>query len=201
VPYQPSGSRIVGIGFVVALHVVIIYALVMTLAHRQVDIPHAPIETTIIAQTLPQPVTPPPAEPHFTPPPTLFIPPPEINLAAPPPVQNTAPVVTMTIKPAAPAATAPPVTITPHIDPQHSRQPDYPPDSRRLGEQGSVVLQVLVGIDGRVTDSKLVTSSGSDRLDQAALQGVKTSYRFIPGTVDGKPQPMWFTFRFVWKLQ
>ena len=48
---------------------------------------------------------------------------------------------------------------------------------------------------------QLLQSSGYDRLDQAALAGVKADYHFVPGTVDGKPQPMWFTFKFNWKLQ
>jgi len=89
----------------------------------------------------------------------------------------------------------------PHIDVRASREPEYPPVSRRLGEQGSLILQVLVGVDGKVRDAKLVQSSGFDRLDQAALDGVKTSYRFVPGTVDGKPQEMWYTFKFNWKLK
>jgi protein TonB len=61
-------------------------------------------------------------------------------------------------------------------------------------------MEVLIDIDGRVKDSKLVQTSGSEQLDAAALKGVKENYRFVPGTVDGKPQPMWFTFRFTWKL-
>ena len=89
----------------------------------------------------------------------------------------------------------------PRLDPQHSHEPEYPPQSRRLGEQGSLVLQVLIDASGRAIDSKLVQSSGFPRLDQAALDGVKTNYRFFPGTVDGKPQQMWYTFKFTWKLQ
>jgi periplasmic protein TonB len=93
------------------------------------------------------------------------------------------------------------VRVTPRLDMQRSQQPEYPAASRRLGEQGSSVIEVLVGVDGRVLDAKLLQSSGYDRLDQAALAGVKADYHFIPGTVDGKPQPMWFTFKFNWKLQ
>jgi protein TonB len=206
VPYsayrQPSSSRIIGIGFVVALHVALVYALVMALAHRSVDIVHAPIETKIITETTPPPVEPPPPPPSFVAPPQVFVPPPEVNIAKPPPPppKSTAPAVVTTTPAPAPAPTAP-VNVQPRIDLAHSSQPEYPPQSRRLGEQGSLVLQVLVDASGHVTDSKLVQSSGSDRLDQAALAGVKTNYHFFPGTVDGKPQPMWFTFKFTWKLQ
>jgi TonB family protein len=51
-----------------------------------------------------------------------------------------------------------------------------------------------------VVESKLVQSSGHEQLDQAALTGIKDNYRFVPGTVDGKPQRMSYTFRFNWKL-
>jgi protein TonB len=180
---------------------VLIYGLVVVLAHRPVPLVRAPIETKIITPSQPPPVERPPPPPSFAAPPQLFVPPPEVNIAkTPPPPQSTAPAVVTTTPPPTPAPTAP-VTVQPRIDLAHSSQPEYPPQSRRLGEQGSLVLQVLVDASGRVTDAKLVQSSGSDRLDQAALRGVKANYRFVPGTVDGKPQPMWFTFKFTWKLQ
>jgi protein TonB len=190
----------VGISFVVALHIVIIYALVTVLARRNVERSQAPIETKIISA--PQPETPPPVPPtppQLAVPPPLYVPPPEVDVAKPPP-QSTAPTVVTTVAPATPAPTAP-VRVQPHVDLAHSSQPDYPPEARRQGEQGSLVLQVLVEPDGHVSDAKLVQSSGFPILDQAALAGVKTNYRFAPGSVDGKPQPMWFTFRFVWRLQ
>ncbi|HEY3919894.1 MAG TPA: energy transducer TonB [Stellaceae bacterium] len=191
----------IGIGVVVALHVVIIYALVTVLARRNVERPHAPIETKIISAPQPEtPPPPPPPLPQLAVPPPLYVPPPEVSVAKPPPPQSTAPTVVTNVAPATPAPTAP-VRTTPHVDLAHSSQPDYPPEARRLSEQGSLVLQVLVEPDGRVSDAKLVQSSGFPLLDQAALAGVKTNYRFTPGTVDGKPQPMWFTFRFVWRLR
>ncbi|HLI21725.1 MAG TPA: energy transducer TonB, partial [Stellaceae bacterium] len=162
--------------------------------------PPAPIETKIISA--PRRRRPPPPLPQFATPPPLFVPPPEVTVVwPPPPPQSTAPTVTTTIAPPTPAPTAPPARVQPHLDLAHSSQPDYPPEARRLGKQGSLILQVLVEADGRVSDSKLVQSSGFPVLDQAALAGVKTNYRFVPGTVGGTPQPMWFTFRFVWRLQ
>ncbi len=195
--YQPSGSRLVGIGFVVLLHIAIIYALVTALAHRSVEVARAPIETKIIDQAPQEKAELPPPPPKLAPPPPPFIPLPEINVQTPPPAQSTAPTVITTVKP----PVAAPVRVMPRIDAQHSREPEYPPQSRRLGEQGSLVLQVLIGVDGRVVQSKLVQSSGFDRLDQAALEGIKNDYRFFPGTIDGAPQPMWFTFKFTWKLR
>jgi len=205
VPYaaqRSSSSRVVGFGVALVLHVALIYGLVVTLAHRSIDIVPVPIETKIITAPQQQPIEPPPPPPSFVAPPQVFVPPPEVNIAKPPPppARSTAPAVVTTAPPLAPAPTAP-VTVQPRIDLAHSSQPEYPPQSRRLGEQGSLVLQVMVDASGRVTDSKLVQSSRSQRLDQAALEGVKANYHFFPGTVDGKPKPMWFTFKFTWKLQ
>jgi protein TonB len=203
---QASSARLVGAGLVVLLHVAIIYALVTGLAHRVVDVVRAPIETKIIDEVREERPPPPPPPPEFTPPPPAFVPPPEIHIEPPPPPpKSTAITVVTPEKPLAPPPPPVPVAegvrITPKIDAKRSQEPEYPPTSRRLGEQGSLVLQVLVDTDGRVLDTKLVQSSGFGRLDQAALDGVKTDYRFLPGTLDGKPQQMWYTFKFTWKLR
>jgi protein TonB len=50
--------------------------------------------------------------------------------------------------------------------------PPYPPMSRWLGEQGTVLVQAFVDENGRVQKAILRASSGFDRLDQAALQSV-----------------------------
>ena len=212
----PPASRLIGIGLVVLLHVAIVYALVTGLAHRAVEVVRAPIETRIIAAAKPeqpQPAPPPPLQ--LAPPPTAFVPPPEVNIEKPPPppMRSTA-ITTPPVRPVAPPPPVPapapapapvpaaePARVMPRIDARRSQQPEYPAASRRLGEQGSVVLQVLVDTDGRVIDSKLLQSSGYDRLDQAALAGVRSDYRFLPGTVGGKPQQMWYTFKFTWKLR
>jgi periplasmic protein TonB len=197
-PSQNSSGRLVGLGFVVALHIAAIYALVTALAHRAAPIAPVPIETKIIAAPPPKQVELPPPPPKLALPPPPFIPPPEIKIAPPPPPpQSTAPTVITTVKPPAPV----PVRVMPRLDAQRSTQPEYPPQARRLGEQGTVLMQVLVGVDGRVLEAKLLQSSGFPRLDQAALAGAKADYRFFPGTIDGKPQPMWYSFRFNWRLR
>jgi protein TonB len=57
--------------------------------------------------------------------------------------------------------------------------PNYPSISRRLGEEGLVLLHVQVTEDGTADSVALQTSSGSDRLDQAALEAVK-KWQFVP---------------------
>jgi protein TonB len=57
--------------------------------------------------------------------------------------------------------------------------PNYPSISRRLGEQGLVLLRVQVTVDGTAGSVELQTGSGSSRLDQAALEAVK-KWQFVP---------------------
>jgi periplasmic protein TonB len=67
--------------------------------------------------------------------------------------------------------------------------PQYPPQSRRLGEQGTVKWRVLVGIDGKASQPELVQGSGFTRLDEAAKQAV-LAWRYLPGNRGGVTQAM-----------
>ncbi|MDR1853837.1 MAG: energy transducer TonB [Azoarcus sp.] len=58
-------------------------------------------------------------------------------------------------------------------------EPEYPPVSRRMREQGLVKLRVHVTVDGRADDVKLYKSSRYARLDQAATEAV-WRWRFKP---------------------
>ena len=64
--------------------------------------------------------------------------------------------------------------------------PDYPSISRREGEQGLVLLRVQVTANGTAASVELQTSSGSTRLDQAALEAVK-KWRFVPAKRGEQP--------------
>jgi len=63
--------------------------------------------------------------------------------------------------------------------------PDYPALSRRLGEQGKVLLRVQVTADGTAGSVTLQTSSGSTRLDEATLEAVK-KWRFVSAKRSGQ---------------
>ena len=69
--------------------------------------------------------------------------------------------------------------------------PVYPAMSRRLGEQGKVVVRVLIGADGQPQRAEVKRGSGFPRLDQAALDYVMRC-RYVPGKVGGVPQAMWY---------
>lgn len=57
--------------------------------------------------------------------------------------------------------------------------PKYPPMSRRLGEEGKVLLRVKVTADGLASAVELEKSSNFERLDEAAKQAV-ARWRFVP---------------------
>lgn len=96
--------------------------------------------------------------------------------------------------PAAPAASAPAVPSAPiasaapvatisaaRFDAAYlnNPKPNYPPISRRLGEEGKVLLRVKVAPDGAATEIDLEKSSNFERLDEAARQ-VVARWRFVP---------------------
>ena len=60
-------------------------------------------------------------------------------------------------------------------------KPTYPALSRRLGEQGNVLLSVFVNEDGRAENVRLQKSSGYERLDHAAIEAV-SRWRFAAAT-------------------
>ncbi|EIZ80950.1 hypothetical protein WSK_0342 [Novosphingobium sp. Rr 2-17] len=147
---------------------------------------------------------PPPAEPTKLdtpePPSQTFVPKPMIELPAPgpqqamvdapppPPPAAPARAVTTASAPAA-APPAPPAATT--MDGGdlsskvlYAKPPSYPIEARRAHEQGAVKLRLLIGSDGTVKDIQVASSSGSERLDHAALQAVRR-WRWSPNTSDG----------------
>lgn len=68
-------------------------------------------------------------------------------------------------------------------------KPPYPDAARRRGQEGLVVLSVLVLKDGSVGRVKVLKSSGYDLLDSSALETV-AKWRFIPAKVGDEPIEM-----------
>jgi protein TonB len=70
-------------------------------------------------------------------------------------------------------------------------QPDadayYPSFSKRSGEQGAVVVRLIIDETGSVEDIALLQSSTFPRLDRAASE-IGRRYRFQPFLVNGTPQ-------------
>ncbi|WP_318445843.1 energy transducer TonB [Photobacterium leiognathi] len=61
----------------------------------------------------------------------------------------------------------------------------YPRLAKRRGIEGTVLVEVLIGKDGKQLKQKLAKSSGASVLDKAALKAIKL-WRFSPHIIDGK---------------
>ncbi len=87
-------------------------------------------------------------------------------------------------RPAAPAAApaTPPAFGAAYL---RNPPPRYPPEARRSGAEGTVVLRVWVGGDGNPTRVEVDRTSGHRALDDAALSAVK-NWRFVPAQRGGE---------------
>lgn len=194
-----------GLMFVILLHGGLLYFL-----FKQQLIPPPQQLATLIVNFIPS--SPPKEEPKPEPPPPAPKPKPEkkpparqlvakapvvteSEPVAPPPPPEPAPepepepVPEPVVEaPPAPQMPAGPVTLSSELSVAcpHLNAPGYPPLSRRLGEEGKLVLRVELDEQGRVDVAQVVNSSGFNRLDEAALAAVKT-WRCNPPLRDGLP--------------
>ena len=70
-------------------------------------------------------------------------------------------------------------------------KPPYPRLSKKLNEQGTVVMRVLIGSNGEPMKAEIGKSSGFDRLDESAATTVM-KWRYAPGKRGGVAEAMWF---------
>lgn len=211
---------------VVGLHVLALWALQSGLLRRAVE-SVVPAEILVELWSPPAPQVAPAAIPRPAPPtvrtlkatPPVATPAPRV-VAAPEPVavQNTTtnaitsiaepsnnarasePIGTNNVK-TTPTVAAPKVELpSSDADYLNNPKPPYPLLSKRMGEQGRVVVRTLIGTDGQAQEVQLAQSSGFERLDQAALTAAR-QWRYVPGKRDGVPQAMWFNVPFTFQLQ
>ncbi len=206
-----------------ALHLVLGWALVNGLAQRLVEVIKSPLETKIIEEVKPPPPPPPenlPPPPKFAAPPPSFVPPPEVNVNPPPSpapqittTQVAPPPSVVTVSPApaviaAPAPPAPPrVAARPAIANAGACAPkaeDYPAAAVRAEATGTTKVRFTIGADGRVTAAEIGRSAGPSRehkmLDRLALSKL-SECQFKPGTDEnGRPVGASFDVEYVWKL-
>ncbi|MDP1650062.1 MAG: energy transducer TonB [Rubrivivax sp.] len=226
--HRNPGRHLLGFGIVLALHVVLGWALVTGLAQRMIEVIKAPIETKIIEETKPPPPPPPenlPPPPKFAPPPPSFVPPPEVNVNPPPtpaptitttqvvpppaPVRITPPAPPVVAPPAPPAPAAPapprvPVRTEPRIDfARACERPEYNAAARRAEAQGSTTILYTMDTTGQIAEATVEKSSGPTRehkmLDRLALEAVRAC-RGTPGSLDGKPEKLTSRITYVWRI-
>jgi len=80
---------------------------------------------------------------------------------------------------------------TAHADYGSDPAPAYPAVARRREEQGTVTVRVLIGADGSVERAEIADSSGFDSLDDAALDTVRSRWRFVPARHGGVAVESW----------
>lgn len=187
------------------IHLAVVWALINGLQMRTVTEKPTPFTVTMADETpLPTQQIPPPdvheTQVNYIPTPVVPEFPPETldrettitvpTDAMPPPTPHT-----VSAEPA-------PVVTGAAVDPRHPlTQPDYPMTARRWDEQGKVALSVLVGTDGHVLEVKVTQSSGSPRLDEAAVSEARAHWRLKPATRNGVPFEQWLTLGVVFRLE
>jgi protein TonB len=78
--------------------------------------------------------------------------------------------------------------------------PRYPLVARRAGEQGTVMLKVLVTRDGLPARVDIEKTSGSVHLDNAALEAVR-AWRFLPARQGADPIEAWVLVPIAFRLE
>lgn len=177
---KKSTSRRTGLLIVVAaLHVLIVYGLMVATGVVRQPAFVTPLEAVFIPETT-QPEEQPQVKikPEIEQPVAVDQPPPELQVeeaVTPPsdvPIPASANAIAGSQQQGAPAK---------DLKTSNRVDPTYPPASRRAGEQGTVRLKVLVDTNGRPSNVEVTQSSGSTRLDQAAIDAVR-KWRFEAAT-------------------
>jgi protein TonB len=205
-------KRMLAFALVALLHALFLWVLASGLGAKVVQTIISPVDTKMIEET-PDEKEPPPPPPEIDQPPP-YVPPPEVSIDAPVETSNTTAISNVTSERpvAAPPPPPPPppapekkatVKTPPSTQGKGARitQPEYPPASRRAGEEGSVELEAYVLESGKVGEVKVSKSSGFEKLDEAAVKEVQRSWKFVPGKEDGVPVAMWHKFKVTFKLE
>jgi protein TonB len=184
----------IGLLFVLILHGLLLYGLI---SYRMIPPPEEAVALMVELIN-------PPAADQAKPPVIEPVKPPPKALRDEPSLPQQLVAETAVVLPADPVAPPPlpvpaqaPVIAAPVLSPQPvvlsgelsghcpDRTPtDYPSFSRKLNEQGRVVLRVELDAEGKITSIVIKSRSGFTRLDEAAVAAVKT-WRCKPEIRDG----------------
>lgn len=105
------------------------------------------------------------------------------------------------IEPPPPPVAPAPIRVSSGIKPPtkvHDVSPIYPEIAQRARVQGIVILEATIGIDGRVTNARVLRSI--PLLDQPALDAVR-QWTFTPTLLNGTPVPVIMTVTVTFNLK
>lgn len=192
-------------GIVATLHAAVLVALAMWDLGQPDSVIVQALSVRLLEPEAPKVVE---AKPRVEPPrvaPKVPEPRPVLAAAADAPVAPTA--MTVPPQPAATprteAATSPaPVVVGARFDADYLQNPKpaYPPMSRRLNEEGKVLLRVHVAADGSAREVEIKQSSGFGRLDAAARDAV-SRWRFVPARRGNDAVDSWVAVPIVFSLE
>ena len=212
-PDQRTG-RLTAVGVTLLLHAGAIALLLQFQPVRSAFKEAVPIMVSLITppppvvekpKELPRPLPVKPraqrVEPKPEPPPLIAAvteapPPPAAPAPQPVTAQPSAPIA------AAPASPPPAPLVPPSFNAAYLNNPPpaYPPAARRLGYQGKVILRVHVTPAGTADQVEVRSSSGFDRLDDAALDAVRR-WRFVPARQGDGPVAAWVLVPIIFTLE
>jgi protein TonB len=185
-PRLDSGSRAATLTLVAALHAGLLFALLLMPSVRERLALAPPMFVSFVDEAraprvepprpLPRPALRDPMPVRVPMPPIAIAP--EVSVAPAP----TAAAIALPVAMPQPSAAQPAMaTAPPRFDMAYLNNPApaYPSLSRRLREKGRVVLRVLVNATGSAEAVEVGSSSGSERLDHAAIDAVRR-WRFVP---------------------
>lgn len=209
---ESGGSKFVKIGIVAALHVAVGAALINNMNSISVSMPKLVDEIVVFLPKIepPPPPEPPKPVPKVAPTPKPFVP--EVEVEIPQQPQTEQVMETSSVPDPAPPVPGPATTeVAPPADPgtgslrtavlnDGCSVPDYPTRAARNGEEGTVTLALLVGANGKVSDSRIQKSSGSRDLDKAAISALSMC-SFKPAMAGGAAEAGWAQIAYVWKLE
>jgi protein TonB len=199
---KSAASRASSLVIVAIIHVAVIGGLVIALNQSAVLKKISEIKASVETPKEP-PKAPPPPPPDLVkpPPPVAIVPEFNVATAAPPPVTVVKSAPTPPAPPPA-APAAPRISDTKLVAVMRTHvQPTYPAISVRLNEQGVSLIEVHITTEGNVDDCKIVKTSSSDRLDQAACDYVKSHWRWQPPTSQGQPTAASTQIQITWNLK
>ena len=211
--FAPARAGATKWAIVVAAHAAFLAAWWQYAPARHAAHSAAPILVSIISEPTPPQIPPivaksAPRVRHIaTPPPTVAAAPemPLALAAAIVPIPAPAPIAALEPLPApvpSPTAQQPATVATaPSFSAAYLRNPApaYPSTARRNGEQGTVLLRVLVNAAGDPERVEINHSSGFDRLDRAALDAVRL-WKFVPGRRGGEAITAWVNVPLMFSL-
>lgn len=174
---EMTPQRLAGYALAGVVNLGLVFMLIEGLAMHYIRHEPPELKATVIEQAPQQPEVQLP-KPTLIKPPDDSIAPPQIVVQQPVPQT-----IAQKVAPPVPTQAVAPTRAT-GVSSTHSTPP-YPPDAKKAGQQGTVVLHILISAQGDVTSATVSKSSGVPILDQTAVSWVIAHWKYKPASQNG----------------